>query len=152
MSVTTTTKDLMDLAGQELGVSDWLEITQDQINTFGANTGDQQWIHVDVERARAESPFGGPIAHGYLTLSLLVPMWKQLLVVTDAAISVNYGLDRVRFPAPLPVDSRVHLTGRITQVQAVSGGGVQITGDAVMERESGDKPVCVAEPVFRFYP
>jgi len=151
LSTTTTTSGLMDLTGKELGVSDWLKVTQDHIDTFGANTGDQQWIHVDVERAKAESPFGGPIAHGYLTLSLLIPMWKQLLVVTDAAVSVNYGLDRVRFPAPVPVGSKVHLTARIKQVQDISGGGVQVVGDAVMEREGGDKPVCVAEPVFRFY-
>ncbi len=151
MGTTAMISELATLSGHDLGVSDWLEVTQDHINTFGANTGDQQWIHLDVERAKAESPFGGPIAHGYLALSLLIPMWKQLLVVTDAAVSVNYGLDRVRFPSPVPVGSKVHLTARITQVQDVSGGGVQVVGDAVMEREGGDKPVCVAEPVFRFY-
>jgi acyl dehydratase len=150
MSTTTTIADLSSYTGKELGVSDWVEVTQDRVNTFADATGDHQWIHVDVERAKAESPFGGPIAHGYLTLSLLIPMWSQVLVVTDAAMGVNYGLNKVRFPAPVPVGSKLRLTATLAGVEEIKGG-VQVTVSAVVEREGGDKPVCIAEPVFRFY-
>ena len=138
------------LTGKELGPSDWIEITQEQVNLFADATGDHQWIHVDVERATAESPFGGPIAHGYLTLSLLIPMWSQVLTVTDSTMGVNYGLNRVRFPAPVPVGSKLRLTATLTDVEEVAGG-LQLTVAAVVEREGGDKPVCIAEPVFRVY-
>jgi len=109
-STTTTLAELPSLKGQVLGVSEWSEVTQDQVNTFADATDDHQWIHVDPERATAESPFGGPIGHGFLTLSLFIPMWSQVLQVTDVKMAVNYGLNKVRFPAPVPVGSRIRLT------------------------------------------
>jgi acyl dehydratase len=151
MSTTTTTlAELPSLKGQELGTSDWIEVTQERVNTFADATGDHQWIHVDVERAKKESPFGGPIGHGYLTLSLLIPMWAEVLVVTDAVMGVNYGLNKVRFPAPVPVGSKLRLTATLKDVEEVAGG-LQVTVAAVIEAEGGTKPVCIAEPVFRMY-
>jgi acyl dehydratase len=150
MSTTTTLAELPSLKGSELGTSDWIEIPQDRVDLFADATGDHQWIHVDVERAARESPFGGPIAHGYLTLSLLIPMWSQVLTVTDTTMAVNYGLNKVRFPAPVPVGSKVRLTATLADVEEITGG-YQLTVAAVIEREGGGKPVCIAEPVFRFY-
>ena len=150
MTTTTTLADLPSLKGQELGTSDWYEVTQDAVNLFADATGDHQWIHVDVERAKKESPFGGPIAHGYLTLSLLVPLVSQTYTVTDAKMGVNYGLNKVRFPAPVPVGSKVRARVTLKDVEEVAGG-LQLTLAAVIEREGGDKPVCIAEPVYRFY-
>jgi len=149
MTTTTTLAELPSYKGKELGVSDWSEVPQESVNLFAEATGDHQWIHVDVERAKAESPFGGPIAHGYLTLSLLIPMWSQVLTVTDTTMAVNYGLNKVRFPAPVPVGSKVRLTATLSDVEEIKGG-YQLTVAAVIEREGGDKPVCIAEPVFRF--
>ncbi|RZU31959.1 MaoC family dehydratase [Blastococcus saxobsidens] len=149
MSTTTTMAELPSLKGTELGTSDWVEVTQDRVNLFADATGDHQWIHVDVERATAESPFGGPIGHGYLTLALVIPMWSEVLVVSDVKMGVNYGLNKVRFPAPVPVGARVRLTATLTDVEEIKGG-YQVTVAAVIEREGGDKPVCIAEPVFRF--
>jgi len=151
MSTTTTTlAELPSLKGQPLGVSEWFEITQQRVNTFADATDDHQWIHVDVERASQQSPFGGPIGHGFLTLSLFVPMWSQVLVVTDVGMAVNYGLNKVRFPAPVPVGSKVRLTATLVDVEEVKGG-LQLTIGGVIEREGGDKPVCVLEAVTRFY-
>ena len=150
MTTTTTMAEVSGLVGQELGTSDWFEVTQDRVDTFADATGDHQWIHVDVERAKAESPFGGPIAHGYLTLSLLVPLFAQVLAVTDTAMGVNYGLNKVRFPSPVPVGSRVRLTATLKDVEQVAGG-LQLTFSAVVEREGSDKPACIAEPVYRYY-
>jgi acyl dehydratase len=150
MTTTTTLAELPSFTGKELGVSDWIEVPQESVNLFAEATGDHQWIHVDVERAREESPFGGPIAHGYLTLSLLIPMWSQVLTVTDTTMAVNYGLNKVRFPAPVPVGSKVRLTATLADVEEIEGG-YQLTVAAVIEREGGAKPVCIAEPVFRFY-
>ena len=150
MTTTTTMAELPGLTGSELGSSDWFEITQDAVNLFAEATGDHQWIHVDVERAQKESPFGGPIAHGYLTLSLLAPMSSQVLAVTDTVMGVNYGLNKVRFPSPVPVGSKVRLTATLKQVEEVAGG-LQVTMSAVIEREGGDKPVCIAEWVTRVY-
>ncbi len=150
MPTTTTMAELPGLIGTDLGPSDWFEVTQEHVNQFADATGDHQWIHVDVERAKKESPFGGPIAHGYLTLSLLVPLFLQVLMVTDSAMGVNYGLNKVRFPAPVPVGSKVRLTARLQGVEEVAGG-LQLTVSAAMEREGGDKPVCIAEPVYRYY-
>jgi acyl dehydratase len=150
MSTTTTLAELPSLTGTELGTSDWIEVTQPRVNTFADATDDHQWIHVDVERATAESPFGAPVAHGYLTLSLLIPMWEQVLTVTDTAMAVNYGLNKVRFPAPVPVGSKVRLTATLADVAEIKGG-YQLTVAAVIEREGGGKPVCIAEPVFRFH-
>jgi acyl dehydratase len=148
-TTTTTLAGLPSLQGHHLGPSDWVEVTQQRVDTFADATDDHQWIHVDVERAAKDSPFGGPIGHGYLTLSLLIPMWNQVLEVTDAAMAVNYGLNKVRFPAPVPVGSQLRLSATLTEVQEVPGG-LQVTVAAVIERHGGDKPACVAEPVFRF--
>ena len=150
MSTTTTMADLPALKGTELGTSDWHEVPQEHVNLFAEATGDHQWIHVDVERATAESPFGGPIAHGYLTLSLIVPLFWQVFDVQDATLVVNYGLNKVRFPAPVPVGSKVRLTATLKDVDEFTGG-LQLTLSVVIEREGGDKPVCIAEPVYRYY-
>ena len=149
-TTTTTMAQLPALKGSRLGLSDWVDVDQGRVNTFADATDDHQWIHVDVDRARAESPFGGPVAHGYLTLSLLIPMWSRVLTVTDARLAVNYGLNRVRFPAPVPVDSKIRLAATVTEVEQIQDG-YQVTVAAVIEREGAEKPVCVAEPVFRFY-
>jgi acyl dehydratase len=149
-TTTTTLAELPSFKGQVLGTSEWFEVTQERVNTFADATDDHQWIHVDVERAKAESPFGGPIAHGFLTLSMFVPMWSQVLVVTDVGMAVNYGLNKVRFPAPVPVGSRIRLTATLTAIEEVKGG-VQITASGTVEREGSDKPVCVLESVTRLY-
>ena len=149
MTTTTTMAELSGLVGTELGSSDWHEVTQEHVNLFAEATGDHQWIHVDPERAKT-GPFGGTIAHGYLTLSLLASLSAQVLVVTDTVMGVNYGLNKVRFPAPVPVGSKVRLTATLKAVEEVTGG-LQLTLAAVIEREGGDKPVCIAEPVYRYY-
>ena len=150
MTTTTTMGELAGLQGQELGSSDWYEVTQEAVNLFADATGDHQWIHVDVERAKKESPFGGPIAHGYLTLSLLVPLLAQVLTVSDAVMGVNYGLNKVRFPSPVPVGSKVRASASLKEVTEFAGG-LQYSLTVTVEREGGDKPVCVAEPVYRVY-
>ena len=143
--------ELLGYIGQDLGTSGWLEIPQGDINLFAQATHDDQWIHTDVERAKS-GPFGGPIAHGYLTLSLLIPLWSQILVIADLGMAVNYGLNKVRFPAPVPAGSRVRLTASLAAAEQIKGGGVQAAVDAVMELEGTDKPVCVAQMVHRYYP
>jgi len=150
MTTTTTIAELPSLKGKELGTSPWIEVTQERVNTFADATDDHQWIHLDVERAKKESPFGGPVAHGFLTLSLLIPLWSQVLTVTDATTAVNYGLNKVRFPAPVPAGGKIRLTATLTDVTEVKGG-LQLTVGAVIELEGGDKPVCVAEAIFRVY-
>ena len=147
---TTTLAELPSLKGQQIGVSEWFEVTQDRVNTFADATDDHQWIHVDAERATAESPFGGPIGHGFLTLSLFVPMWSQILQVTDITMGVNYGLNKVRFPAPVPVGARIRLVATLLDVEDVKGG-VQVTASGVIERAGSDKPVCVLESLTRLY-
>ncbi len=149
-STTTTLAELPALKGKVIGVSDWVEVTQDRVNTFADATGDHQWIHTDPQRAAAESPYGGPIGHGFLTLSLFVALWGQVLVVTDMTMGVNYGLNKVRFPAPVPVGSRVRLTATLTDAEEIKGG-LQLVVAGVIEREGAEKPVCVLESVMRFY-
>jgi acyl dehydratase len=144
-----TVDELAALVGQQLGTSEWREITQDRVNLFADATDDHQWIHVDPDRA-AGGPFGGPIAHGYLTLSLLVPMWAEVLTVRNRSMAVNYGLNKVRFPAPVPVGSRIRLVATLASCEQVAGG-VQIVVDAVVEAEGSDRPVCVAHPIYRIY-
>jgi acyl dehydratase len=136
-------------AGLEVGPSEWREIEQSRIDAFAGATDDHQWIHVDPERAAA-GPFATTIAHGYLTLSLLVPFAYDLLPVEDASAGINYGLNRVRFPAPVPVGSRIRARFRVEDVAEVEGG-VQVTLAATVEREGSEKPVCVAELLFRYY-
>ncbi|RYE39722.1 MAG: MaoC family dehydratase [Hyphomicrobiales bacterium] len=143
--------DLHRLVGQQLDSGNWIEITQDRVNLFADATDDHQWIHVDVERARAASMFGGPIAHGYLTLSLLSDMVARILHVRGASMGVNYGLNKVRFPAAVPVGSKVRLAApEVISVDDVTGG-LQVVLRATVQCTETDKPVCVAEPVFRFY-
>lgn len=141
---------LKALVGEEVGTSEWMEVDQARVDLFADATGDHQWIHVDPEAA-AEGPFGSTIAHGYLTLSLLPPLMADVYSVRGRKMGVNYGLNKVRFPAPLPVGSRVRLRLALGDVADVSGNGIQITWLATVEREGGDKPVCVAESVIRLY-
>jgi acyl dehydratase len=149
----TTTVDFADLAtlvGKELGPSDWLVVDQERIDTFARATDDQQWIHTDPERAKG-GPFGTTIAHGYLTLALLVPLFAELLEVEGVTTKLNYGLGKVRFPSPVPSGSRVRLSAAVVEVTDVPGGGAQLVFDAVVHVEGQPKPACVAQPVFRFY-
>jgi acyl dehydratase len=141
--------ELRTAVGEELGTSGWLEIDQKRIDLFADATGDHQWIHVDPEKAAA-GPFGTTIAHGYLTLSLLPLFGPQLIRVEGVKMGVNYGTNKVRFPAPVPVGSRLHATAVINGVEDVAGG-IQVTVGFSVEREGGDKPVCVAESVSRYY-
>jgi acyl dehydratase len=149
MTVAHGLDGLRKLAGADLGPSDWLEITQERVNTFADATGDHQWIHVDVERARS-GPFGGTIAHGYLTLALLIPLWTQILRIEDIGMAVNYGLNRLRFPAPVPVGSQVRLHARVIAVDEVRDG-VQLTVGFSVEARGVDKPAVVAEAVYRYH-
>ena len=135
--------------GTTLGTSDWFDVTQERVNLFAEATGDHQWIHVDVERAVKESPFGGPIAHGYLTLSLTNLVLPQVLEVHGVSLGVNYGTGKVRFPAPVPVGSRVRGTAELTACDEVTGG-VQTTIVITMEIEGGTKPACVVESLSRW--
>jgi acyl dehydratase len=136
-------------AGDEFGPSSWIDVPQERIQAFADATGDHQWIHVDPERA-ASGPFGTTIAHGYLTLSLLPAMSYEVVPRQDGGMAVNYGLDRVRFPSPVPSGSRVRGTFRVDSVDEADWG-YQATMTATIEREGGEKPVCVAELVFRYY-
>ncbi|MFD5628281.1 MULTISPECIES: MaoC family dehydratase [unclassified Streptomyces] len=150
MSITVNGLDeLRKLAGGDLGTSEWIEVTQDRINTFADATGDHQWIHVDPERAAA-GPFGAPIAHGYLTLALFIPLFTELLEVEGVTTKVNYGLNKVRFPSPVKVGSRIRLVARLASVEDVPGG-VQITVDGTIETDGGGKPAAVLQSLSRFY-
>jgi acyl dehydratase len=140
---------LKERVGDHLGYSEWHQVTQEQVNTFAEATGDFQWIHVDVERAK-QGPFGGPIAHGYLTLSLGPLLIPQIVKVEGIAMAVNYGLNKVRFPAPVPVGSKLRLGATLAGVEDIAGG-VQVTMGMVYELDGGDKPVCVAEIDYRYY-
>ena len=141
---------LRALVGTELGRSRWFEIGQDRIATFADATDDHQWIHIDPERAARESPFGGTVAHGFLTLSLLPSMLSDVLVMVDAKLVVNYGLNKVRFPAPVPAGSRVRAAIVLAALDD-EAGSTQLTLDVTVEREGGTKPVCVAEFLVRRY-
>ena len=150
----TTTADglagAMALAGTDLGHTDWMAITQDRVNAFAAAADDDQWIHTDVERARS-GPFGTTIAHGYLTLALLIPLFGELLAVSGVRMSVNYGLEKVRFPAPVPVGAKIRLVGRVVSVDEVPGPGVHMRLDGTVEIEGSLKPACVAQALYRHY-
>jgi acyl dehydratase len=150
MRTITGLDGLRAAVGETLGTSEWHEVTQDDINAFADVTGDHQWIHVDTERAK-DTPFGGTIAHGYYTLSLAPRFNAQVMALDGFAFAINYGLNRVRFPAPLPVGSRVRMTARLADLEDVPGGA-QMTLELTFEREGGDKPVCVAETLARVYP
>ncbi|HEU4543363.1 MAG TPA: MaoC family dehydratase [Jiangellaceae bacterium] len=145
---TATVADLPDLEGVHLGSSSWHEISQDQINQFADATGDHQWIHIDPERAAA-GPFGATIAHGYLTLSVIPALLGDLLQVEGAAQAINYGLDKVRFPAPVPVGSRIRLTVAVEEVEQVPAG-YQVAIAATVECDASPKPACAARVLYRF--
>jgi acyl dehydratase len=144
-----TLAELRGAAGQQLGWTDWIDITQERVNRFADATGDHQWIHVDVERANAESPFGGPIAHGYLTLAMSNLFLPQLLAVPGASAGVNYGTGKVRFPTPVPVPSRIRGGAEITSVDEIPGG-LQTTITITIQVEGQDKPACVIESLSRW--
>ena len=141
--------DLQALVGQNVGVSEWITVTQERIQLFADATGDHQWIHLDAERA-AKGPFGTTIAHGFLTLSLLPEMGASAFEVRDTRMGVNYGLGKVRFPAPVPAGSRLRGHFKLTRYEPLEGGA-QLTVEVTMEREGADKPVCVAESLARRY-
>jgi acyl dehydratase len=142
-------EELKTLVGEHLGYSDLVEITQEQVNQFAEATGDHQWIHVDVERAKA-GPFGGPIAHGYLTLSLGPMLSPQIYRVNGVSMGVNYGANKIRFPSPVPVGSKLRLGAKLLSVEDIPGGA-QMTMEFTFEVEGATKPSCVAEVVFRLY-
>ncbi len=141
--------DFHDLAGTHLGNSDWVEIDQERVDLFAEATGDHQWIHVDPERAK-DGPFGATIAHGYLTLSLVPVLLGQVLTVQGMRFGVNYGCNKVRFPAPVPVGSQLRLGAEVAGVDDVEGG-VQVTLDITLEVRDAPKPSCVAQVVYRYY-
>jgi acyl dehydratase len=141
--------ELKARVGGHLGYSEWHQVTQEQVNLFAEATGDYQWIHVDPERAKA-GPFGGPIAHGYLTLSLAPVLMGEILQVGGISMGVNYGCNKVRFPSPVPVGSRVRLGASLASVDDIAGGA-QVTIDLTFEVEGKEKPSCVAQAVYRYY-
>ena len=149
MRTITGLDGLKESEGEILGTSDWHQVTQDDINAFADVTHDHQWIHLDVERAR-DTPFGGTIAHGYYTLSLAPYFTDQVMRLEGFAYVINYGVNRVRFPAPLPVGDRVRMSAKLADLQDVPGGA-QMTLELTFEREGGGKPVCVAESLSRLY-
>ncbi|GGV25555.1 MaoC family dehydratase [Streptomyces spectabilis] len=146
----TSADELRAAVGEQLGRSDWLEVDQKRIDLFAEATGDHQWIHVDPRRA-AEGPFGATIAHGYLTLSLLPVLVPQVLRVEGMRMGLNYGTNKVRFPSPVPVGSRLRAAVALTGVESTKDGGVQVTAAVTVEREGADKPACVADSVSRYY-
>lgn len=143
-------EELETLVGQEVGVSGWVDITQERVNAFGASTNDEQWIHTDPVRAAAESPFGGTVAHGFLTLSLLPGLLQDAVFMEDMRMGLNYGLDKVRFPAPVPVGSRVRGHVVLASISPVAGGH-QLAWEITVECEGSDKPACVAQFLMRRY-
>jgi acyl dehydratase len=142
-------EDLRAAVGAHLGWTDWIEVTQEQVDLFADATGDHQWIHVDVDRATAESPYGGPIAHGFLTLSLSNRILPELLQVPAASAGINYGTGKVRFPAPVPVGSRIRGGAEVTAVEDIAGG-LQTTITITIEVEGSEKPACVVESLSRW--
>ncbi|MDQ3461321.1 MAG: MaoC family dehydratase [Deinococcota bacterium] len=150
MTTFKTVDELKAAVGLELGPGPWLDIDQERVNRFAEVTGDAQWLHVDPERARAESPFGGTVAHGFLTLSLLSALLMELLTVEEAGSIVNYGFNRVRLPAPVLVGSRLRLWLRVAEVTVVAGG-VQVSFAVTLENDRQERPACAAELLFRYY-
>ena len=151
MKTFQTLADLAALVGQEVAVSDWIVVTQERINQFADATGDHQWIHVDVERAKG-GPFGAPIAHGFLTLSLIPTFFVSAMEIKQVRMGVNYGLNKVRFVAPVPVGSRLRASITLLKAEPIDSQGLQTTWQVTVEREGATKPVCVAESLARMYP
>jgi acyl dehydratase len=143
-------EEMRTLVGQELGVSDWHLVTQDEVNLFADATHDHQWIHVDPERCKRESPFGGPIAHGYYTIALAPVLLAQVLAVSGVRMGVNYGLNKMRLPAPVPVGARVRMRATLAGYEEIAGGA-QVTVGLTFEVENQAKPSCVAEAIYRYY-
>ena len=141
---------LNEYLGKEVGVSDWLDVSQDRINQFAEATEDRQWIHLDFERAARESPFKTTIAHGFLSLSLLSELGKRTMAVGGVRMGINYGLNRVRFVSPVPAGARIRGRFSLTTLEPINGG-VQATWNVIVEREGSDKPCCVAEWLVRYY-
>ncbi|VXB84801.1 MaoC family dehydratase [Citricoccus sp. K5] len=156
MSETTTAKtvvpfdEVKNLAGTDLGVTEWREVTQQMIDTFADATDDHQWIHTDPERAK-DGPFGAPIAHGFLTLSLIIPFWSELFDVSGVKTKVNYGLDKVRFTSPVKVGSRIRMQITVKEVSEVKGNGLHLVADGTIEIEGQERPAVVATFLSRFY-
>ncbi|MCL4183262.1 MAG: MaoC family dehydratase [Burkholderiaceae bacterium] len=150
MRVFESLAELPPLVGQEIAVSDWVKVTQQRIDQFAEATGDHQWIHVDPQRA-ASGPFGTTIAHGYLTLSMLPLFAQSALEFRGVRMAVNYGLNRVRFMSPVPVDSELRARFKLVSVEDIAGNGMQVTTEVTVERKGGDRPVCVAEAIARRY-
>ena len=151
MKTFQTLSELAGFVGQDVAASDWITVTQAQVNLFAEATGDQQWIHVDVERAKA-GPFGGPIAHGFLTLSLLPKFFESSFEIVESKMGVNYGLNKVRFMSPVPVGSRLRAHMKLLKCDPIDNGGMQMVWEVSVEREGVAKPVCVAESLTRRYP
>ncbi|MDM0039917.1 MaoC family dehydratase [Variovorax sp. J22G21] len=151
MKTFQTLQDMAACVGQEVAQSDWITVTQEQVNQFAEATGDHQWIHVDVERAKA-GPFGAPIAHGFLTLSLLPRIFETAVEVVESSMGVNYGLNRVRFMSPVPVGSRLRGRMKLLTSEPIDNNGVQMVWETTIELEGVSKPACVAESVVRRYP
>lgn len=146
----TTVDQLRDAVGEMVGTSDWLQVDQERVDAFADATGDHQWIHVDVEKAK-KGPFGGPIAHGFLTLSLLPKFFESTIEVTESAMGVNYGLNKVRFIAPVPVGSRLRAHMKLLSAEPIDNNGYQMAWEVTVEREGAAKPVCIAESLARRY-
>ena len=150
MKILNSLAELPALVGQEVAVSEWITITQQQVNLFADATGDHQWIHVDVERAKA-GPFGAPIAHGFLTLSLIPKFFETSMEIRNTRMGVNYGLNKVRFTSPVPVGSRLRARMKLLACDAIENNGMQMTWLVTVERDGSDKPACVAESLSRRY-
>ncbi len=151
MKTFQTLKEVAALVGQDVAQSDWITVTQEQVNLFAQATGDHQWIHVDVERAKA-GPFGAPIAHGFLTLSMLPRFFESALHIVETRMGVNYGLNKVRFTSPVPVGSRLRARMKLLACDPIDNQGMQMTWEVAVEREGVTKPVCIAESIARHYP
>ncbi len=151
MKTFETLQDLAACVGQQVTVTPWLQITQEQVNQFAEATGDHQWIHIDVERAK-EGPFGGPIAHGFLTLSLIPKFFQSGIHIAQTRMGVNYGLNKVRFTSPVPVGSRLRAHLKLLSATPIDNQGMQLAWEVSIEREGTDKPVCIAESLSRSYP
>lgn len=143
---------LRDYVGQRMGPSDWVEVSQERIRAFADATGDQQWIHTDPQRAESESPFGGAIAHGYLTISLAPPLIDQLYVIDGCRMTVNYGIEKMRLQEPVPAGSRVRVSAEIRNVRLLPSGAARTTVHCVFEVEGGTRPACISDAVLIYFP